>query len=75
MTLLLEKAFGKASELEATDQDDLAQWLLEEIQHEERWKHSFRKSQDLLGQLADEALQEFRSGKTKELEPEKPNRL
>ena len=71
MTRLLEKAFGKASELEATEQDDLAQWLLDEIQHEERWKHSFRESQDILALLADEALLEFRSGKTKELEPEK----
>ena len=70
MTLLLEKAFGKASELEATDQDDLARWLLEEIQHEEHWKCLFRKSQDTLGHLAEEALAEFRSGKTRELKLE-----
>lgn len=70
MTRLLERAFGKASELEAADQDDLAQWLLDEIEHEERWKQSFRDSQDILELLADEALQEFRSGKTKVLEPE-----
>lgn len=68
MTKLLEKAFEKASQLPELDQNALAKWLLEELESEQKWDRLFAKSEDLLDQLADEALEEDRQGKTKPLD-------
>ena len=68
MTELLEKAFAEASKLPHEAQDMLAKMLLDDLAAEEKWDETFVKSQDKLARLADEALAEYRSGKTKELE-------
>ena len=68
MTELLEKAFAEASKLPHEAQDMLARMLLDELAAEETWDSAFAKSQDKLAQLADEALAEYRYGKTKTLE-------
>ena len=65
MTKLLEKAFTEASRLPETEQNMVAQWLLDELASEKRWEKAFAESEDVLSQLADEALQEHRQGKTK----------
>ncbi|CDH43609.1 hypothetical protein [Candidatus Contendibacter odensensis] len=39
--------------------------MLEELVSEQRWEKAFNDSQDLLSQLADEALAEYQAGKTK----------
>ena len=70
MTKLLEQAFAEANKLSEDDQDALANFLLEELASERRWAHAFSDSQELLSQLADEALAEHRAGKTQELDPE-----
>ncbi|HAS50806.1 MAG TPA: hypothetical protein DCS21_03300 [Gammaproteobacteria bacterium] len=70
MTELLEKAFSEVSKLPELQQDSFARWLLEEIASEQRWDKSFSDSQDLLSQLAKEALAEHRSGKTRLLDPD-----
>lgn len=70
MTKLLAKAMAKISKLPERDQDALASWILDELKSEERWANLFEKSQDLLGKMADEALQEHREGKTKLLNPD-----
>ena len=70
MTELLEKAFSEVSKLDESQQDSFARWLLEELASERRWEKAFNDSQDLLSQLADEALDERRSGKTKRLDPD-----
>ena len=67
MTELLEKAFDEASKLDESQQDSFARWLLEELASERRWEKAFNDSQDLLSQLADEALAEHRADKTKQL--------
>lgn len=67
MTKLLEKAFNEASKLPQSDQDSLAQFLLAELESERRWNQVFAESQTELALLADEALGEFREGKTKDL--------
>ena len=67
MTRLLEKAFEKASELPEGEQDDLAAFILEELQAERRWSQAFQRSQDKLAKLAQEALDEHRSGTSEEL--------
>jgi GrpB-like predicted nucleotidyltransferase (UPF0157 family) len=68
MTELLEKAFAEASKLSQETQDMLARMLLDDLAAEEKWDETFAKSQDKLAQLADEALAEYRDGKTKKLE-------
>jgi len=72
MTDLLRKAFDEASRLPEKEQDALARVLLKEIKSERRWDQLFSKSQDLLGELADEALDEESQGVTEELRPEDP---
>jgi hypothetical protein len=71
MTYLLEQAFAKASKLPEEEQNILARRLLEEFASEKRWDRLFSESQDLLSELADEALAEFEQGRTELLEPEK----
>ena len=70
MTELLEKAFSEVSKLNESQQNSFAQWLLDEIASEQRWDKLFSDSQDLLSQLAKEALAEHRLGKTKLLDPD-----
>ncbi len=70
MTQLLEKAFEKASKLPPQEQDLIAQQVLEEMDSERQWQYQLQKSQDLLGSLADEALDEHKAGKTQDLDPD-----
>ena len=71
MTDLLQKAFDEASRLPDTEQDALAQLLLEELAAERQWDKLFGDSQDILSNLAQEALAEHRAGRTRELDPDK----
>lgn len=68
MTKLLQKAFEEASRLPEEDQDAFAETLLSDLVSEERWAEAFAKSQDKLAELAQEALAEFKQGKTKLIE-------
>ena len=67
MTQLLDKALSEVAKLPASEQDAVAALVLEELASEKRWSMSFAKSQDLLAKLAEEALAEYASGKTKPL--------
>ncbi|MBE7511455.1 MAG: hypothetical protein HS103_01385 [Anaerolineales bacterium] len=64
MTDLMERALAEINKLPAQEQDVLAAWILEELASERRWMDAFATSQDLLAELADEALAEHRAGKT-----------
>lgn len=68
MTVLLEKAFVKASKLPAAEQDILARAMLDDLEAEELWDDTFANSQDELSFLADEALVEHRKGRTRPLD-------
>ena len=68
MTQLLEKAFQEASKLSELEQNSLAQWLIDEILSEKKWEKAFAESEDILDQLADEAIMEHAQGKTKPLD-------
>ncbi|MCC7161482.1 MAG: hypothetical protein IT331_03230 [Anaerolineae bacterium] len=70
MTKLLERAFVEASKLDASEQDTLARWILEELESERRWDRFFADSQDELILMAQEALEEHRKGLTKPLDPD-----
>ncbi len=44
MTEALESAFAKVAKLPDDQQDAFAQWILEELESEQRWAKSFEKS-------------------------------
>ena len=68
MTKLLEAAVKEISKLPENEQNELAQLILDELRDEKLWDKSFSDSQELLSGLADEALDEHKKGKTKDLE-------
>lgn len=70
MVQLMEKALAEINKLPADEQESLAAWILEELASEKRWDEAFAASQDLLAQMADEALAEHRAGKTLPLDPD-----
>jgi len=67
MTQLLEAALSEVAKLSVGEQDAIAAILLHELASEKRWSESFAKSQDVLAELAGEALAEYSTGKTKPL--------
>jgi hypothetical protein len=70
MTNKLKKAFEAASKLPPADQDALAAAILAEVQVDGLWDAAFAKKPGALEQLADEALQEHRAGRTRPLKPD-----
>ena len=67
MTTLLKEAIDKVKTLPEPLQDQIAQELLEEVEWESKWDKTFSNSQDVLDRLAQKALDEFESGKTREM--------
>lgn len=67
MTKLLSEAFERASELPEHLQDEFARQLLEELAWEARWDQTLAESGDAIDKMAEEALKEFRAGKTREM--------
>ena len=68
MTDLLERAFSEATKLPESEQNWLARRILAELESERQWEELFENSQDVLGRLAEEALTEYREGKTQILD-------
>lgn len=68
MTQLMEKALAEIKKLSEAEQDTFAAWIIEELASERRWAALFDRSQDVLAQLADDALKEHRAGKTQPLD-------
>ena len=71
MTKLLEKAFKAAAKLPPKAQDALGKRLLEEfeiLEDEAKWDEAFARTQDQLERWADEAIAEFKAGKTTPLD-------
>ena len=70
MTNLLKKAFEAASQLPEAEQKLLAVAILAEVSSEAEWDKRFAQSSETLEQLADEALAEYRKGRTEPLDPD-----
>ena len=70
MTEPLEQAIAKMKNLPDNEQNNIATIILEELEDEMKWTKVFTDSQDILAKLAAEAMTEYRSGKTQELDPE-----
>jgi hypothetical protein len=60
----LKRAIEKAEKLPKGEQQALANLILSEFE----WENSFANSQDKLSSLANEALSEYKKGKSKPLE-------
>jgi len=71
VTKHLEKAFDQASKLPASEQEQLASSLLEELNTERQWSRSLATSGEKLVGLAEEALREQAEGESEELDPDK----
>ena len=70
MTNKLKKAFDAAAKLPPAEQDALAAAILEEVKVDGLWDASFAQKPGVLAGLADEALEEHRSGRTRPLDPD-----
>ena len=70
MTTLLQQAFAEAAKLPQDEQELLAARLLAELAAEDEFDRAIASSSDKLAALAQEALAEYRSGQTEELDPE-----
>ena len=71
MTALLEKAVNQIKALPPEEQDAVASLILEEIKSEKRWDELFAGSQGQLARLAEEAIAEYKAGKTRPLDPDR----
>jgi hypothetical protein len=67
MTILLKEAFNKASELPEPLQDEIAKELLEDIEAEFLWDQTLKDTEDKLAMMAEKALKDFKTGKTKKM--------
>ena len=72
MHRLPEKAFDRAASLPTREQKALAQRVLAELDADARWDELLARtdSDDLLTQVADEALAAHREGQTRPLGPD-----
>lgn len=71
MTRTLTAAIAKLETLPPDEQDRVATWLLDELKDDEHWARQFAASQDVLAELAAEALADHAAGRTTGLTPEK----
>ena len=71
MSRAFDTAIEKMLALPPEEQDRIAQWLLGELQHEERWTEAFSSSQDGLSILAEGARADIKAGRATQLDPDK----
>ncbi len=70
LSSLLEKAIEKISRLPKAEQDALAEILIAEIEDEKRWDEDFAKTHGQIEKLGEEALKDYKEGRTELLDPD-----
>jgi hypothetical protein len=70
MNNLLDEAYAAAKKLPEDEQEMIGAVLLEEIDADRRWEELFAKPSDVIERMADEALEEYRLGRTLPLDPD-----
>ncbi len=71
MGRLLDRAIEEAQKLSEDEQEAIGAWLLAEIESERRWDQLFsRPASDTLERMAQEALEDYRAGRTTPLDPD-----
>jgi len=68
---MLKKAFEEAAKLSEIEQNALARWVLEELKSDRKWDKQFAESEDILAELALEALKEESDNATTGLDEDK----
>lgn len=71
MTRLMEKTVEALRSLPEEQQDAVAGFVLSEIESNRQWAATSSQYAEKLRKLADEAREDFRAGRTSELDPEK----
>ncbi|HJS17788.1 MAG TPA: hypothetical protein VJ785_03510 [Anaerolineales bacterium] len=66
----LELVISEIEKLPPMEQSQFVAWILEELHSEHRWSESYANSSDILSHLADEALEEYKAGKTQKIDPD-----
>ena len=64
MTKSLSEVVHQIEILSENEQNEIANLIAEELS----WKNAFANSEDVLSMLAEEAIEEFKSGKTKKVD-------
>ena len=67
METLIDEAFTEIKKMPESDQEAIAALIFEEILAERKWEKLFAESGDVLSHLAEEALTDYRTGRTNEL--------
>ena len=70
MTELLEKAIAELTKLPESQQESMAQWILDELEDEARWDQAFAASLPQLEKLGKKALEDYHAGRTRDLNPD-----
>jgi hypothetical protein len=60
----LKKAVERAESLSESEQKLIADFILDEV----NWAETFKNSEDKISKLAEDAIQDYKSGKIKSLE-------
>jgi hypothetical protein len=71
MTKLLDSAFKEAESLSKIEQNMFAQFIIDEIHSKKKWDETFANSEDVLAELADDALNEYKEGNTETINIDK----
>ena len=71
MGRLLEKVIEETAKLPEAEKEAFAAFMLAELESEHRWDDLFARSQDVLARMAEEARQEYRTGRTEPLDLDK----
>ncbi|MBO6586314.1 MAG: hypothetical protein JJ953_09440 [Gracilimonas sp.] len=71
MNKKVKEVTEKLEELPKEERESFAAFVLEELESEERWSQLFKKSESVLTNLANEAIEEYQAGKTKKLDQDK----
>ena len=67
MTQQLEHAFEKASKLSEIEQNIFAKFVIDELESEQKWDIAFSESEDILTQLAIEAIDDYKNNNSEKL--------
>ena len=72
MGTLLDRAIEEAQKLPDAEQESIGAWLLAEIDSERKWDELFsRPPSETLERMAQEALEDYRAGRTMPLDPDR----
>jgi hypothetical protein len=66
----LELVISEIEKLPPAEQGQFIAWVLEELHSEQRWSESYKNSPTEFSRLADEALEDYRAGKTQKINPD-----